>query len=275
VRQRLAQARPHAERVGHHVVLWFYRLIGAMLDLSDGRLSEAEHEASETVAIGEHYGIAWIFFSDLSLAQIRMYRGDEAGATAYFRKAIAREPACYWSGLSRAALFAAAAEEGRQDALDVLREGEVRLPDPKKANPFGAWVALTHVVEGLAACGRRAEAGALHPSAEALVASGLECFRDMRLFRTAAGVAAASAGEWARAEQHHRAAIELADATPFRVAQPVGRVWYARMLRDRGGRTDAAQARVLLEEARTMFTTLEMPGFARRTGQLLAEHDGC
>jgi hypothetical protein len=41
------------------------------------------------------------------------------------------------------------------------------------------------------------------------------------------------------------------------------------MLLRRAETSDLAHARTLLEEARTMFSTLGMGGFARRTGTLL------
>jgi hypothetical protein len=81
---------------------------------------------------------------------------------------------------------------------------------------------------------------------------------------TAAGIAAACAGEWERADQHHRAAIHLADNMPHRVAQAIARYWYADTLRARG---DAAEARTLLGEALGIFEKLEMPLYARRAGE--------
>jgi hypothetical protein len=36
-----------------------------------------------------------------------------------------------------------------------------------------------------------------------------------QLFRTAAGIAAASARDWSRAEEHHQAAIRQANTAPY------------------------------------------------------------
>ena len=269
-RRMLPDARRRAERIGHYNVLWFYSLVTAMLALADGRLAEAAHEAERARQLGEQYRIRWSCFSDLALAQACFYAGNTVSALAHYRRAIETEPSGYWSGVSRSALFAALAQDRRDEALAVLAESPVPLPNPATANSFGAWVNLTYLVEGLAWCDRIGEAGVLHEAAEALVATRVQCFRDMRPFRTAAGIAAACAGRWDCAEEHYRAAMQQADAAPFRVAQPHARLWYARMLLRRGAAADAGRARVLLDEARAMFTALEMATFAARAADTLA-----
>jgi hypothetical protein len=88
--------------------------------------------------------------------------------------------------------------------------------------------------------------------------------------RTAAGIAAACEGDWARAEEHHQAAIRQADTIPHRVAQSIARYWYAVMLLARGRQTDSTDARALLGEALGMFESLGMPLYARQAGDRLA-----
>ena len=89
-------------------------------------------------------------------------------------------------------------------------------------------------------------------------------------FRTTAGIAAACAGDWPAAEEHHLTAIHQADTAPYRPAQPIAREWYALMLLDRNGPGDAAKARDLLSEALAMYESLEMPFRANRTSAKLA-----
>ena len=90
-------------------------------------------------------------------------------------------------------------------------------------------------------------------------------------FRTAAGIAAACAGAWAAAEEHHLTAIHQMDTAPYRVAQPMAREWYAVMLLDRNAPGDHAKAPGLLSEALAMYESMEMPFHAKRSSGRLAE----
>jgi hypothetical protein len=89
-------------------------------------------------------------------------------------------------------------------------------------------------------------------------------------FRTAAGIAAACAGDWPAAERHHLTAIHQTDTAPYRVSQPMAREWYALMLLDRNASGDAAKARGLLGEALAMYESMGMPFHANRTRAKLA-----
>jgi hypothetical protein len=89
-------------------------------------------------------------------------------------------------------------------------------------------------------------------------------------FRTTAGIAAACAGDWSAAEQHHLTAIHQTDTVPYRVSQPTAREWYATMLLDRNGPGAAAKARLLLSEALAMYESMEMAFHANRTSGKLA-----
>ena len=88
-------------------------------------------------------------------------------------------------------------------------------------NPVGEWHALEKSVVGLAALGKKEEAAALRPLTEELVRTG--AWIGSSPFRTAAGIAAACAGDWAAAEEHHLTAIHQMDTAPYRVAQPTAR----------------------------------------------------
>ena len=88
--------------------------------------------------------------------------------------------------------------------------------------------------------------------------------------RTTAGIAAACARNWARAEEHHQTAIHQADTMPHRVCQPIARYWYAEMLRARDEPGDRARSRALLGNALAMCESLGMPLYARQAGETLA-----
>jgi hypothetical protein len=110
------------------------------------------------------------------------------------------------------------------------------------------------------------ECAALLPAVGEFLGAGVE-YAWLRSTRTAAGIAAACAGEWSRAEEHHRAAIHHADTAPARIFQPVSREWYAAMLSARG---DMDRAHSMLAEAQTLYETIGMPGYARRVSERLA-----
>jgi hypothetical protein len=87
------------------------------------------------------------------------------------------------------------------------------------------------------------------------------------LFRTAAGIAAAAARDWGRAEEHFQIAMHQSDSSAYRTAQPIARFWYASMLGSRGQAGDHRRALDLLNEALSICETVGMPLHARRTQQ--------
>jgi hypothetical protein len=135
---------------------------------------------------------------------------------------------------------------------------------------MGACGCLAFVVEDLVWFGRREEAAVLQPNAEHVVANGPLCVYGQLLFRTSAGIAAASARNWSRAEEYHQAAMRQADTAPYRVAQPIARHWYAAMLLARGAPSDNASVRALLSETLAKSRSLGMPLYARRASARLA-----
>jgi tetratricopeptide (TPR) repeat protein len=167
-------------------------------------------------------------------------------------------------------LFALWAESKDPRASDAWAQRRWKLPRAGQLNSVGDWVALERSVVGLAWMGRKDEAAALRHLAEELVGTGVWVSRAMLPFQTAAGIAAACAGDWSAAEEHYLTAIHQADTAPYRPAQPMAREWYALMLLDRNGPGDAAKARGLLSEALAMYESLEMPFHANRTSAKLA-----
>jgi hypothetical protein len=132
------------------------------------------------------------------------------------------------------------------------------LPVEGRILTIGSSSCLSLVIEGLAVAGRRQEAAALESEAEWVVATGPLFLYTRHLFRTSAGIAAACARHWARAEEHHQAAIHIADSTGCRVAQPVARYWYADMLYSRDMAGDRQRAREFLSEALSLYDAMGM-----------------
>jgi tetratricopeptide (TPR) repeat protein len=233
----------------------------AELCLAAGDLEGAERFVREAIELGKA-GMGWNFVGAVELANILRLRGMILESLEWSRRAMAWEtPRHSYSGYSQAALALTLAQSGDPEALPALREAQRYLPVPGRRAPIGTWQAVGLVIEGLASIGRFEEAARLLPLAEEFAASGFELAFDPPLPRTVAGIAAACAGDWPRAEEHHRAAMQLAEAMPHRVMQAVAWFWYAAMLRARGGSEDAA--RHWLSEATRMFDALGMPLYSR------------
>jgi tetratricopeptide (TPR) repeat protein len=268
---RLAEERrPLAERIGHQTVVWLFEGARVFDAMWRGDLEAAERAADEWQAFGQTLETGFRFLEPLSVGLINSFGGRCAEGVAHFQDALDREPKVgFLSGISATALAWVLAHEGDPAADDVLRVRPPRLPERGRIPTFGAWVALANVVETLALLDRRDEAAALRASAEDLVATGVQCNWSVTMFATAAGVAAACAREWTRAEVHHQRAIQQADAA-YRICQPDARVWYADMLLARGETGDRDRARALLAEALALYESIGMPGFAQRTSARLA-----
>jgi hypothetical protein len=117
---------------------------------------------------------------------------------------------------------------------------------------------------------RKEDVALMWPLTEELLLTGAWMMRISSLCRTVAGIAAACAGDWAAAEEHHRTAIYQADTAPYMHLQPVAREWYAAMLLDRKGAGDLDKGRALLEEAIKMYEAMGMTYPAKLAREKLA-----
>jgi tetratricopeptide (TPR) repeat protein len=267
------QTVPQAERVGHWGCLWMCKSVFAEASLARGDLEGADRLVREALELGESAQIGWNFVGEAELANIARTRGLVTESLERSRRALAAEPARNsYTGYPQASLALTLAQARDPRALSSVRAALRDIPVAGRRAPLGAWQSLVLVIEGLATIGRLDEVAALHPVAEDLATTGIELAFTVTLPRTAAGIAAACAGNWERAEQQHRAAMRLADAIPHRVAQAIARYWYAEMLRARGDSAD--KARGLLDEAATMFDALGMPLYAGQARQRRAAQAG-
>ncbi len=267
----IEEQRPLAERVGHQRAEGVLRQLSGAAAMFRADLEAAERIARESVAFGQALASGWRFLDSLLLGLVNFFQGRSAEAIAYLQDATDTEPQTFFSGCSASSLAWVLAHEGDPSAADVLRGRPPRLPAPGKIATIGTWFALVNTVESLALVGRRDEAAALHASTEGLAATGVHCYAQVSttMFASAAGVAAACARQWTRAEAHHQLAIQQADAA-YRIFLPDARVWYADMLLARNDSGDRDRARALLAEALSLYESIGMPGFARRTSARLA-----
>jgi hypothetical protein len=143
------------------------------------------------------------------------------------------------------------------------------LPRAGTSRGVGAWNAVLSLTEALCLGGRREEAGRLQADAEKIAAEW-DCNHIGFPVRTAAGIAAAGAGNWTRAEEHHRAAITRMETAPYVTAQPIARYWYADMLAERGGPGDIEAAKGLLQASIATSDAIGLALYARLARQRLA-----
>jgi hypothetical protein len=144
------------------------------------------------------------------------------------------------------------------------------LPRPGTSRGTGAWHAVLGLTEALCLSGRRDEAGGL-PSEAEKIAAQWDCSMVRFPVLTAAGLAAACAGNWTSAEKHHRASIARMEAVPYVTAQPIARYWYADMLAQRGAPVDIEAAKALLQASITASDAIGLVLYARLARPGLAQ----
>jgi tetratricopeptide (TPR) repeat protein len=264
----LASAEATAQRVGNSNALIAVKVLWASVHAARGELREAQLNAEEGWKIAESIQSTFTHVAEVAQGIFAFLRGNLADAERWFRDR--GEVRTYLFGWKDSCLFALWAETGDERAERAWRERRWNLPLAGRINTSGAWIALERSVVGLAALGRKEEAAALRPLTEELLQTGVWATYGVFPCGTAAGIAAACAGDWAAAEAHHLTAIHQMDTAPYRTAQPMAREWFARMLLDRDAAGDRAKARGLLTEALTMYEALEMPLHANRTSGRLA-----
>jgi tetratricopeptide (TPR) repeat protein len=215
----------------------------------------------------------------LSLAQLSLVhflRGDWDLAAAEAEEAYKSSFPSAGQGAIVGTLFRQRAYLGdRNGALGLLDEAHGVLASAGRPNTGGAWNMLVLVIEGLTVLGEREKAAALYHLALELLATGaVWIWTAPRFVRTAAGVAAAAAGEWTAAEHHFEVALQQAEVFPHRLEQVEIRRFRAMMLLERGTRADRANARSLLGEAAVHYARFGMPSHRELTERLLAASAG-
>jgi hypothetical protein len=129
----------------------------------------------------------------------------------------------------------------REGAANACTAATRFLPRPGTSRGTGAWHAVLGLTEAFCLRGCRGEAGRLQLEAEKIAAEW-DCSMVGFPVLTAAGIAAACAGNWTSAEKHYRASIARMEAVPYVTAQPIARYWYADTLAERGGPGDIEAA---------------------------------
>jgi len=258
-----------ATQVGHDVAKSCALAALPIVYLAKGDLQGAERAAREALAFGESSHFGWLFIIETSLGGILLYRDRTEEGLSVLTSA-ASGTKTHFSGFPEGLLALGMAASGRHGTPNACTEAMRFLPRPGASRGTGAWHAVLGLTEALCLSGRREEAGRLQSEAEK-IADEWDCNMVGFPVLTAAGIAAACAGNWTRAEAHHRASIARMEAVPYVTAQPIARYWYADMLAERGGPGDIEAAKALLQASITASDAIGLVLYARLARQSLAQ----
>jgi tetratricopeptide (TPR) repeat protein len=261
------KAVPLAEKIGHWGAAFYCKwcVYGERLALGDF------DAAGEFACLLDEYErlhyVPWGFIMKVGLANVARLRGRIDEAVEWCRLAnIPKQN--HFGGYANAALALTFAQAGDGRVSQALADALPFVPRAGQPAPEGRWRTLVLVIEALALAGRFDDAATLYPVSEDLIEVGY-AISELMLSRIPAGIAAACAHNWSRAEEHYRTAIHQADIWSYRVCQPIARFWYAEMLRMRDEQGDHSHARTLLNEALAMCESLGMPLYARQVKEKL------
>jgi tetratricopeptide (TPR) repeat protein len=205
---------PRAARLGHDVAKGLALWILAGVYIAKGNLESAERTAREALVSMESCHFAWPFVVEMILGGILLYRDQTREALSVLTRAAAATAPIY-SGFPEGLLALGTAAAEMEGAANACAAAMRFLPRPGTSRSLGAWNAVLSLTETLCLSGRREEAGRLRAEA-GKIAAEWDCNHVGFPVRTAAGIAAACAGSWARAEEHHRAAITRMEGRALR-----------------------------------------------------------
>lgn len=155
-------------------------------------------------------------------------------------------PKNHFTGGAESLLAMGWALRGTSDSLTVFHAAEQCLRSCGSTRSVGTTCGLAWLLQGYCLLGRRADAAPWQDVTEPVVESVGDYLVNFFPTRTLAGIAAACAGDWDRAENWHRESLQRVDATPALTIQIMARYWYADMLIERRQADDLEQARDLL-----------------------------
>ncbi|MBI5114979.1 AAA family ATPase [Candidatus Poribacteria bacterium] len=251
-----------ANRSGNEDARWFGARIECRREAAvTGDLEQFENHVKSDLESSLNIGIGWIAFNYTVLGLAQFWRGRWEDARRNFQKGVESEIPGMTIGHCVGSLFVFTAYSGdKAAALALFNERRDILPVSGQPNTLDSWSLLDAAIEGLAVLGEWDAASDFYPLALEAIATGnvlRPCYAG--LVQTTAGIAAMTARQWEKAEEHFETALRQAHELPFRTEQPEVRRWYARMLIERNGKADRGKARSLLAEAVAMYRQLGMP----------------
>ena len=258
---------PMATRVGHDDVRHVAMYLRACAQLAMGNLDQAEKEMRETWELARSANLALGVASRAVLGSILVCRGEAEEGIPLMRVSIESEIRFWTPSIEgMLALFLAAVG---QDSREMEAATRRLVHRPGVSRSVGRWQGAVCLAETFALQGRVEEAADLLPDVERAAAEW-DVTQTGWPVRTAAGIAAADAGDWSRSEDHHRAAIARFDECGYRLGAAIGRIRYADMLLLRGAPGDESAARALLEDGRQRCEAMGMALYERMAIKTLA-----
>jgi class 3 adenylate cyclase/tetratricopeptide (TPR) repeat protein len=220
-----------------------------------------ERRGRHALELGRDMGFPWL--SSVAHTRIGLasfWRGQWEEALSHFEEAADLEIRGAAGGQHGRLFLIHAYLGNRSTALELVDRARGGFPVPGRPNSATSWALAATAVEAFTVLGEEHEAAALYDTVLALAATG-DVMRswDFRLVATIAGMAAACAREWDRAERHFQEALRLARALPLRLEVPEAHRFQASMLLARNDAGDARRAKALLAEAGKAYAGLGMP----------------
>ena len=251
-----------AERLGNWSAYVFAEQSLTFRDV--GRLPDAgvlEQRGRYALELGSEMGFPWLMsvgHTRVGLAMFWAGRWEEA--LAEFEEA-ARLEVRGAAGGHLGRLFLMHAYLGdRARALELIDRARPEFPVRGHPNSATRWGLAAAAVEAFSVLGATDEAAALYDTLVELAATGsLMRSWDYRLLDTLCGISAACAGDWERAEEHYRDALQRANELPMRLEGIDAHRFYARMLHSRGAAGDREKARAMVAHAIDGYEALGMP----------------
>jgi tetratricopeptide (TPR) repeat protein len=256
-----------AARVGHNHAKFSALTHRALVCMALGELDAAEQTAREAIALGQSFPRGLLFLAQGILGHVLIYRLRVDEAVPWLEKAN-RYTASFMGG-SPESLHAIGLAAAGRDPSPAAAAAAANLTKPGVSRSYGSWAAVFQLAEAWAIAGRIDRAAPLLPFAEKILSEWIASPAGFPI-RTAAGIAAAGAANWSRAEEHHRAALAQMDASEYVSGRMIARVWYADMLLARTDLSGAELARSFLTEALAQAEACGNALYARLARERLA-----
>jgi len=251
-----------ATRIGHQNTLWIAQAWHGVARFAMGHVEDGTQSVRAGLELGESLGVGWAFSVRTFLGACLMLRDRIPEALPLLEKSM-RAPTTFWSGYADALFALGLTVSGDAGALDALRNAVRFLPRPGCSRSNGSWGTLAVLLQGFSLLGHRHEAGGWVEGAEKIAATEAIYIGEFFHVRTVAGLAAACAQQWEKAEQHHLAAIQWTEAYGARTVHAIAMYWYADMLLERGQDVDRSKAEALLQNVATVSEEIGLALFAR------------
>jgi len=268
-----AELEPLAIKLGHSAARMLSVRIQTWCEFSTHHdLARLEESFERDLEITRAAKLPWVATCYARLSAVNFVRGKWDAALAYAEQACAAELLTAFDGPGAGMLFRQRAYLGdRSGALELLEQKRPRMPrSDSSPNRHGAWALMLLAIEGLFVLGERAEAGGLYPLALQATQTGIQFVPEIARFpQTAAGISAAAACQWDRAEEHFQIATRQAQQFQHQLEQAEILRFHGQMLLERGRSADLERAHVLLTSATERYRKFGMSRHAELTRSLL------